>query len=76
VGSLYFATGRVADAIDAYQKVLEASPGSAGALLGLGKCFFNSGELERARQYLEDVVATAPDSPQAAEARRFLEQLK
>ena len=76
VGSLYFATGRVADAIDTYQKVLETSPGSAGALLGLGKCYFNSGEVERARQYLEDVVATAPDSPEAAEARRFLEQLK
>jgi len=76
LGSLYFATGNVKDAIDTYQKVLEVSPSSAEALLGLGKCLFNSGELERARQYLEDVVSAAPDSSQAKEARRFLEQLK
>ncbi len=56
----------------AYLDYLESHPQSVLAMLRFGISAQRSGRLDVARQYLERVVATAPDSPEAIEARKFL----
>jgi tetratricopeptide (TPR) repeat protein len=53
-------TGAPLDAIRLYQKVLEADPFFAGALVNLGTLYFSAGELERARQYYQEAIAADP----------------
>lgn len=76
LASLYFAVGRVDEAIQTYEEVLAARPESPAALVGLGKCHFNQGDRSKALEYFERVVAAAPDSPQASDARAFIEEIK
>lgn len=48
---------RFEEAIDAYEDVLKQSPDEPYAVLGLGRCEFELGNWEAAREYLEQVVA-------------------
>jgi len=76
LGALYFSDGKVTNAVGAYEKALVSSPGSAAALVSLGKCHFNLGDMERALERFRQVVALAPNSPEANEARAFIEELE
>lgn len=76
LGALYFSDGKVTDAVGAYEKALVSSPGSAAALVSLGKCHFNQGDMERALERFRQVLAVAPNSPEASEAQAFIEEIE
>jgi len=76
LGTLYFIGQRPQDAIAAYEKALVSKPDSPRALLSLGKCLFNIGEATEAVEKFRRVVAVAPDSKEAAEARPLIEEFE
>jgi tetratricopeptide (TPR) repeat protein len=55
-----------------YKTFLERNPKSPVALLRFGVCAQRAGFADVARKTLQRVVDLAPDSPEAAEARKFL----
>jgi tetratricopeptide (TPR) repeat protein len=75
LGSLYFADGRVPDSVAAYESALAINPNSAEAMMGLGKCHFNLQEFDKSEEIFRRVVDTAPNSPEAEEAKVFLAEL-
>jgi tetratricopeptide (TPR) repeat protein len=75
LASLYFSTGKIDEARQAYEAALAANPTGAAAKLGLGKVAFNKGDVQKALEYFKDVVATAPGTPQAVEAQGFITAL-
>jgi tetratricopeptide (TPR) repeat protein len=56
----------------AYQDYLKAHPDSTIATLRFGIAAHTAGRTDVAKTYLERVIAKAPDSPEAIEARKFL----
>jgi type IV pilus assembly protein PilF len=56
----------------AYLQYLKTHPDSAIALLRFGVSAQKSGSIETAKSYLQRVIALAPDSAEATEARKFL----
>jgi tetratricopeptide (TPR) repeat protein len=76
LGAVYFAAGRVDDAAIRFGAALAAKPDSAAAKLGLGKCAASKGDTDKALQYFQDVMTSAPGTPEAAEAEAFLKALK
>lgn len=76
LASLHFAGGRIDQAEAHYRKALAADPNGAAAKLGLGKIAFSRGDMPKALAYFQEVVSTAPGTPQAAEASGFIEALK
>ena len=61
-----------ASTADALELYLERHPDSTAALLRFGICAQRADRIELARTYLKRVIALAPDSTDAAEARKFL----
>lgn len=55
-----------------YRDYLQRHPDSVIAMLHFGISAQRSGFTDTARSYLQKVVAAAPDSPEAVEARKFL----
>ena len=55
-----------------YKAFLDRHPQSTVALLRFGICAQRAGFVDVARKTLQRVVALAPDSPEGAEARKFL----
>ena len=76
LGSLYFGENRVPDATAAYENALSANSSSAGALVALGKCQFNLGDMSKSEEYFRRTIDTAPNSPQAEEAKAFIEEIQ
>lgn len=64
--------GDVAGAARSYLDYLKKHPASAEAMLRLGLSAQKAGRIDVARLYLNRVIAAAPGSPQATEARKFL----
>ncbi|HKR66529.1 MAG TPA: tetratricopeptide repeat protein [Thermoanaerobaculia bacterium] len=56
----------------AYFDYLKAHPSSTIAMLRFGIVAQAAGRVEVARTYLQRVIASAPESPEAVEARKFL----
>jgi tetratricopeptide (TPR) repeat protein len=56
----------------AYLEYLKAHPDSAVAMLRFGVSAQKAGSADVARSYLQKVIQTAPDSPEAIEARKYL----
>lgn len=75
LASLYFSAGRIEDSAAMYEKALAANPAGASAKLGLGKIAFNKGDVNKALERFKEVIATAPGTPQAAEAEAFITAL-
>jgi tetratricopeptide (TPR) repeat protein len=55
-----------------YRQFLDRHPQSTVAMLRFGISAQRSGFPDTGRKYLRQVIAAAPDSPEAAEARKFL----
>lgn len=53
--------GALREAIEAYQQVIEADPGFAGAFVNLGTIYFNARELNKAAEYYHQAIAADPD---------------
>ena len=59
-----------------YEKAVEFNPQYTGAYLNLGKLLYRSGERNRARWSLGQVIRLAPSSEMAMEAQRYLKRLQ
>jgi tetratricopeptide (TPR) repeat protein len=55
-------TGKSADALQAYRRLLEASPDDEEARYGLGLCLIGLGQLDEGIAELERVVSSSPDA--------------
>jgi tetratricopeptide (TPR) repeat protein len=71
-GTLNEQSGKIETAARTYLAYLRRHPDSTAAMLRLGVCAQRANRLDVATSYLKRVVAAAPDSPEAAEARKFL----
>jgi tetratricopeptide (TPR) repeat protein len=76
LGAVYFAKGDNARATAQFQKALGARPGAAGPTLGMAKIHFNNGEVDKALELFEQVVAKHPGTPEAAQAEKFIAELR
>jgi type IV pilus biogenesis/stability protein PilW len=72
VGYLYLDQGRHREAIDAFRRALEIDGEYLIALIGLGRAYAGAGRPDLAEEALAKVVLIAPDSPEAARARRMI----
>lgn len=75
LGAVYFAKGRNDEAIAQYDRALVARPKDPAPTLGLAKVYFSKGDAAKALELFRRVVASAPDTPEAAEARKFIAAL-
>lgn len=73
LGILHLMQDKTRDAIGAFEKALTSNPTSPRALLSLGKALFNVGEPAQAVEKFRQVVAAAPDSKEAGEAKTLIE---
>lgn len=64
--------GRLDQALERYLKAAEVAPGQPAPLLGAGRVLQKKGDPDGARRYFERVMAIAPNSAEAREARRLL----
>ncbi len=72
LGVLRERRGNFEGAAKAYLEFLKTNPDSLSAMLRLGTVAARAGRTDVARAWLRKVVATAPDSPEAVEARKLL----
>lgn len=70
------AAGLLEEARGFFERSLETNPYHARASFGLGKVFFYFSRDEQAIRYLEQAIRLAPNAPEAAEARRLLQNLR
>ena len=59
----YYYSHRLKEAGELYNKILGVSPDFPGALFGLGRVLFQSGEIEKAELVFKNAVAADPDFP-------------
>jgi tetratricopeptide (TPR) repeat protein len=76
LGAVYFAQGENDKAIAQFEKALTARPDATTPKLGLGKAYFSKSDVPNALRYFKEVVASAPGSPEAAEATAFIQELE
>jgi tetratricopeptide (TPR) repeat protein len=76
LGILHLMKDRTREAIGAFEKALVSNPRSPRALLSLGKSLFNIGEPTGAIERFRQVVAVAPDSKEAGEARTLIAEFE
>ncbi len=65
LGDLLFKTGQLDEAQRAYQRRLALVPDDPYASLGIARIALQHGEAKRARELIEQLVATAPEFPPA-----------
>jgi tetratricopeptide (TPR) repeat protein len=76
LGAVYFAVGQIDPAIARFTAALAVKPDAPAPKLGLAKCLFSKGDTEKALQYLQQVVASSPGTPEAAEAAEFVKAIQ
>ena len=76
LGALYFAKGDNDQSIAYFEKALAAKPGAAVPTLGMAKACLSKGESAKALELFQQVVSTAPGTPEAAQAEAFISGLK
>jgi len=76
LGAVYFAAGDNERAIARFEQALAARPDAPAPKLGLAKCAFSKGDVDQALRYFKDVAASAPGTPEAAEAEAFIKEIE
>lgn len=76
LGEVQFQNGRSDEAAKAYQRAAELDPAWGKPIFKLGLVLLNKGDKEGAIQAMEKVMAVDPSSPEAAQAKALIEQLK
>lgn len=76
LGAVYFAKGDNDKAMAQFERALAVKPDAAAPKLGLGKVHFSKGDVAKALQLFQQVAASAPGTPEAAEAEVFITELK
>jgi Flp pilus assembly protein TadD len=76
LGELKLARSRADEAVKAYERASQLDPTWGKPIYALGRIAFDQGDKSRALKYFEQVVAVDPLSPEAAQAKPLIEQLK
>jgi tetratricopeptide (TPR) repeat protein len=76
LGAVYFAKADNDKAIAQFEKALTVKSNAPAPTLGLGKAYFSKGDVAKALQLFQQVAASAPGTPEAAEAEVFIKELK
>jgi Tfp pilus assembly protein PilF len=76
LGEVKFAKGQPDEAAKWYQKAADADPTWGKPVFKLALVAINKGDKDGAKKLLEKVVQVDPSSPEAAQAKTVLEQLK
>lgn len=76
VGEVKFASGFADEAATWYQKAADKDPTWSKPLFKLGLVALNKGDKAGTIAMMEKVIAADPDSPEAAQAKGLIEQLK
>jgi Flp pilus assembly protein TadD len=76
LGEVFFAKGKVDDAVVAYNRAAQIDPRWGKPLFALGKVALNKGDTKGAIDAFNKVVEIDPTSPEAAQAKAVVEQLK
>lgn len=76
LGAVYFAKGDNDKAMAQFERALAVKPDAAAPKLGLGKVHFSKGDVAKALQLFQQVAASAPGTPEAAEAEVFITELR
>jgi tetratricopeptide (TPR) repeat protein len=76
LGEVKFVKGEPEEAAKWYQRAVDADPTWGKPLLKLGLVSLNKGDKDGTIKLMERVVAADPTSPEAAQAKTIIEQLK
>jgi tetratricopeptide (TPR) repeat protein len=76
LGEVKFARAKNDEAIKAYEKASEMDPTWGKPIFALGKVALNKGDKDGAIKYFEKVITADPTSPEAAQSKAIVEQLK
>jgi Tfp pilus assembly protein PilF len=76
LGEVKFAKGEADEAAKWYQKAADMDPNWGKPIFKLGLVALNKGDKDTAAKMFEKVVASDPMSPEAAQAKAVIEQLK
>src|SRR5438132_1148306 len=76
LGEVKFAKGEPDEAAKWYQKAAESDPSWAKPLFKLGLVSLNKGDKDGTVKAMEKVIAADPTSPEAAQAKLLIDQLK
>ena len=76
LGEVKFARGQSEDAAKAFQKAADMDPSWGKPLFKLALVALNKGDKDGTIKMMEKVVAVDPTSPEAAQAKQVIEQLK
>jgi Flp pilus assembly protein TadD len=76
LGEVKFAKGATDDAAGWFQKAADLDPGWGKPLFKLALVQLNKGDKDATIKALEKVIAADPTSPEAAQAKQVIEQLK
>jgi len=76
LGEVKFARGQADDAAKAFQKASDMDPSWGKPLFKLALVALNKGDKDGTIKLLEKVVSVDPTSPEAAQAKQVIEQLK
>jgi protein O-GlcNAc transferase len=76
LGEVLFAKAKVDEAVAAYTRASQMDPRWGKPLFALGKVALNKGDTKGAIEAFNKVVEVDPTSPEAAQAKAVVEQLK
>jgi tetratricopeptide (TPR) repeat protein len=76
LGEVKFAKGDAEDATKWFQKAIDTDPSWGKPILKLALVALNKGDTAGALKLMERVIAVDPTSPEAAQAKTLIEQLK
>jgi Flp pilus assembly protein TadD len=76
LGEVEFAKGKPDAAMEAYNKAAAMDPRWGKPLFALGKVALNKGDTKGAIEFFSKVVEVDPSSPEAAQAKAVVDQLK
>jgi Tfp pilus assembly protein PilF len=76
LGEVKFAKGKTDDAAKAYERASQMDPNWGKPIFAMGKVALNKGDKQGAITWFEKVIAADPSSPEAAQSKAIVEQLK
>jgi Tfp pilus assembly protein PilF len=76
LGEVKFANGKTDEAAKAYERASQMDPNWGKPIFAMGKVALNKGDKQGAIDWFEKVITADPSSPEAAQSKAIVEQLK
>jgi Flp pilus assembly protein TadD len=76
LGEMKLSKGQSADALKAYRRAVEVDPTWGKPYFQIGRISRDSGDIDGALRYFARVIEVDPNSPEAAQAKTAIQQLK